>query len=675
MILRRTLLKALASTILTASAKAQSGIPGCGAGVPTTNAFGNGMGMPGGCAPGVPVTSDPLLQLLNTLKASTVWSKLTGFYVFAQPTAAAAVQNLKSPGTLDLVATNSPTFSTNVGFSGDGVSAHLLGPAFSSITGYTTNSHSAGVFSLNTQKTSSIGIMATDTSSQAFGMASADTSRQALTRSASTTSDALPAANSGICHVGYSRSAAGSYAQYTDRMKSLSSTSSVSVPSAAKLTLLRAATTYTLNQVGAAWIGAAITDAEYAALDSALETYLRRVGAYSQVRGSDGVWTWFNDPRVISISGVPVVGAITSNGSPVVLRDNATTGLTERAVLKNIMLTDDHCNPGIIRSSVTGKIVAAYNKHNDPSMFCRISSNADDVTTFAAEVDLASQIGNAGATNNFAYANFVELTGESNKLYLIFRATTSAIWTLHWATSTDGGATWGTATRLLWDGRPYWKAKANGANRIDFICNDQNPGDATYTYCNTYHFYYQGGSFFKSDGTSAGTLPLLQSGPTKIYDSQASGIDSWVWDLKIFGGNPVACFVVLNSSTDHRYHQARWNGSSWVDREICLGGGRIYSGQPQYSGGLAQDANDINTVYCSRQVDNNGNPVGSGGTFQLFKYVTADSGVTWTGTQLTFGSDNCLRPYVAEGVNYLFYFKGRYTTYLDYQTTIEKIAI
>jgi hypothetical protein len=228
---------------------------------------------------------------------------------------------------------------------------------------------------------------------------------------------------------------------------------------------------------------------------------------------------------------------------------------------------------------------------------------------------------------------------------------------------------------MLWDGRPYRKSKANGSSRIDFICNDQNPGDATYTYCNTYHFYYQGGAFFASDGTALGALPLTQAKPTKIYDSQSSGLYSWVWDLKIFSSNPVACFAVFPSTTDHRYHQARWNGSSWTDHEICAAGGYIYSGQPYYSGGIAQDPNDINTVYCSRQVDANGNPVGTGGTFQLFKYVTADNGVTWTGTQLTFGSLHCIRPYVAEGIRNLYYTYGSYTSYNVYQTTIEHLAI
>ena len=167
-------------------------------------------------------------------------------------------------------------------------------------------------------------------------------------------------------------------------------------------------------------MGVALTD-DYSVIDNALALCLTQVGAYTQRRGIDGAWTWFNDPRVILVNGSPVVGGITSNGTTFVSRDNTTTGLTERALLHNILLGDDHCNPGIIRASATGKIVTAYNKHNDPSMFSRISTNVDDVTSFAPEIDLAAQLGVNGASN-YAYANFVELTGrEQQALHVLPR--------------------------------------------------------------------------------------------------------------------------------------------------------------------------------------------------------------------------------------------------------------
>lgn len=811
-------------------------------------------------------------QLLNTVKSSTVGGKLVGLWVFAQETQESALRNQLNPGTFDLVATNGPTFAVNRGFTGDGVSMHLLGPAFTLLAqaGFSVNNMSSGVFSISEDRSASLAIAGTDTAFQPFGFLAADTSRSAGMRAGTTTTDLLPAANRGIGHVSFSRSSSGSYSGYIDRMKTTIQTSSSSIPGTPRLTYLRAATNYSTAQLAVGWIGAALTDAEYVALDDAITTYLRRVGAYTQTRGMDGIWTWFNDPRVILVSSTPVVGGITSNGSAVVGRENTTTGLIERAVLRNTLLTDDHCNPALWLRAIDSRIIAGYNRHNDAVFYTRISSAANDVTSFKTEVDIAAQLAVGGGTNNFSYANFVELPGDTasgaatnktfnsngiiggkwtldgvavtasqadlfggtnaslvtasgalaqhrfisldneafisgqpyassvyvkpgtqryvqitfpasafgstkyatydltglvvvsgstqnctaymypvgggwyrlvvvatatisatgnsmvfcwtdgsnvrspattasgtvtaigaqveqgssatplivttsaavsrpattNRLWLFFRATTGTVWTLHYSTSIDGGdTTWTPATRLLWPGRPYWKVKANGSGRIDFICNDQNPGDTTYAYCNTYHFYYRNGAFFKSDGTSAGSLPLVQSAPTKIYDGQATGFYSWVWDLKIFAGNPVACFAVFLSSMDHRYYQARWNGLAWTHKEVCAGGGRIYMAQPQYSGGIAQDPDDINVVYCSRQVDSGGNAVGMDGTFQLFKYITADGGVTWTGTQLTSGSVHCLRPYVTEGIRRLYYSRGSYTTYNLYDTTIEYLVL
>lgn len=267
-------------------------------------------------------TAQPLQQFLNRLQTSGAWSKLIVFRLYAQPTAAAGVQNIKSPGTFDTVATNSPTFTPNRGFTGDGVSAHLLGPTFTAMiaAGISVNNISAGVFSLNTAQVAAIGISATDTASQAFGFNSSDSARQAGMRVGTTTNDTLPAANSGICHIAFSRGASGSYSAFIDRMKTTVPTASVSIPGAAKHTALRAATTYNACQIAAEWIGKTLTDADYAELDDILSTYLRQVGAYTQTRGTDGAWTWFNDPRVILVNGVPVIGAITSNGTPIIAR-------------------------------------------------------------------------------------------------------------------------------------------------------------------------------------------------------------------------------------------------------------------------------------------------------------------------------------------------------------------
>ena len=68
-------------------------------------------------------------QLIDTcitaLVDGTVWSKLDALYVFAAPNAQAALLNWVNPGTFDCTAVNSPTFTADKGYTGDGVSMSL----------------------------------------------------------------------------------------------------------------------------------------------------------------------------------------------------------------------------------------------------------------------------------------------------------------------------------------------------------------------------------------------------------------------------------------------------------------------------------------------------------------------------------------------------------------------
>ena len=150
-----------------------------------------------------PPMVDPLALLQSTLVAAGVWNKLTVMYFGPQFNAVGAVQNLKNPGTFDLVPTNNPSFTPNRGFTGDGATTSLVGATFTAMAAaglFSVNDMSAGIFSLNSAQAASIAIGGTDTASQPFGFQSADSSRSAGMRSGTTTTDLIPAANSGVCH-------------------------------------------------------------------------------------------------------------------------------------------------------------------------------------------------------------------------------------------------------------------------------------------------------------------------------------------------------------------------------------------------------------------------------------------------------------------------------------------
>lgn len=64
-------------------------------------------------------------DLIGTLKAASVWSKLDVMWVLAAHDEQAGRLNWKSPGTFTLSAVNGPAFATDRGFSGNGSTSYL----------------------------------------------------------------------------------------------------------------------------------------------------------------------------------------------------------------------------------------------------------------------------------------------------------------------------------------------------------------------------------------------------------------------------------------------------------------------------------------------------------------------------------------------------------------------
>jgi hypothetical protein len=208
-----------------------------------------------------------------------------------------------------------------------------------------------------------------------------------------------------------------------------------------------------------------------------------------------------------------------------------------------------------------------------------------------------------------------------------------------------------------------------GANRFDIITNDGNPNQEVS--CSIYHFYYDAGTWKKSDGTSIGTPPFTLSQFTKVYNDPV-GNKAWPWDVQFINGKLRAVYAQFPTNTyaDHRYRYASLSGGVWTDNEICTAGTGIYpsaGGENFYSGGICLDPDDATKFYCSRQL--------SGQTHQLFRGVTTDGGLTATLTQLTFAGEKKFRPTKLSGISALSYMVGRYTAYTNYATRIQKLAV
>lgn len=405
-------------------------------------------------------------------------------------------------------------------------------------------------------------------------------------------------------------------------------------------------------------------------------TYFPRAIAWEDrgplsIRSNDlltGATTYFNDDRSIVINGTLWAGYVEANTGTIAVRRVGKGPY----ILSNRLQYDDHNDPSFLRRSSDGRIIAQYSKHAaDSTFFQRISTNPDDMTSWGAETDLGTGIG----ATLYAYANLIEVT---DGIFTFPRAQASGdtFYTWGYTKSTDQGATWATWTKLFNEPnqRSYTRVRKRAANRINIFCNDGHPGEYIPGQNSTYHLFYDAGTFKKTDGTSLGAPPYRpQSVLTKVYDATQTGVSSWIFDAaRNADTNPACVFGTFPTpSLDHRYCYGRWNGSTWVVTEICTAGGTMYvvgqEDQPYYSGGISIDQDNPSIIYCSREVGTGG-PHRNGGWFQLFKGVTADNGATWTLTQLTFGSSDNFRPWKAPGSNILTFFRGIYTTYVNYSS-------
>ncbi len=135
---------------------------------------------------------------------------------------------------------------------------------------------------------------------------------------------------------------------------------------------------------------------------------------------------------------------------------------------------------------------------------------------------------------------------------------------------------------------------------------------------------------------------------------------------------------------DHRYRYARWDGSRWHDYEIAYAGARLYAGENDYTGNIALDPADPDTVYISTNADpQTGRPLISRRDgrrhWEIFRCTTSDGGRSWHWIALTRDStfDN-IRPVVpvpegAQGA--VLWLQGVYLSYTNYDLDVVGIVL
>ena len=160
---------------------------------------------------------------------------------------------------------------------------------------------------------------------------------------------------------------------------------------------------------------------------------------------------------------------------------------------------------------------------------------------------------------------------------------------------------------------------------------------------------------------------------------------AWVSDIHLDrDGRPYVAYSIRKVSAgarperlgeDHRYRYARWSGKQRIDHQVVFAGSKLYAEEEDYTGNIALDPVDPNTVYISSNVNpTTGEPLHSRADgrrhYEIFKGTTANGGASWSWMSITADSsqDN-LRPIVPQWPGdsvALLWLRGTYRAYTEY---------
>ncbi|MCC8145478.1 MAG: polysaccharide lyase beta-sandwich domain-containing protein, partial [Bacteroidales bacterium] len=172
-----------------------------------------------------------------------------------------------------------------------------------------------------------------------------------------------------------------------------------------------------------------------------------------------------------------------------------------------------------------------------------------------------------------------------------------------------------------------------------------------------------------SDKVIAYDITLIEGKPAVLYDA--------------FKGNNVNADTDPGKTSGHTYMYAFWNGTEWKKETIINAGeglpieqytavgGKTFHANSYYAGGLCFDAIDPSIVYLSKK--------DIGGTFELYRYETADEGKTWTESEIMTADTPMdqvnIRPVSIKNVPadnpfHILWLQGTYSSPANFNTSI-----
>lgn len=219
--------------------------------------------------------------LIAGLKTDGVWSLLDLFYVLAAHDAQAARLNWLNPATFACAEVNSPTFTADQGYAGNGANSYLNTTFVPSTSATKAAQNSATIFSWS--RTSAVtaggGMIGPGTGTFAMNLVPRNTGDLFAYRINQTTTTSV-ANTDGSGLFAASRSGASATQSYRNgsTIGSAGSVASAALPSVA-LNIGRVGGGFSSVQVAAAGLGANLNGTQHAALNTRLNTYMTAIGA------------------------------------------------------------------------------------------------------------------------------------------------------------------------------------------------------------------------------------------------------------------------------------------------------------------------------------------------------------------------------------------------------------
>lgn len=403
-------------------------------------------------------------------------------------------------------------------------------------------------------------------------------------------------------------------------------------------------------------------------------TYLQQAG-----------WCWFQDPRAIIHRNKLFVGGVDGQNGDVKV---AIHDLPQRQHLSTIILherfeADDHNAPALFPRS-DGSVLAVWAKHaREKIHYFSISDTKTHTQWGERKQFVHSYDSNKGVT----YMNLYKTHGD-NTLYNFFRD--GKTYNPSYITSQNEGLSWGNPTRFIADevegrNRPYPRYVQIDNNTVGVSFTDAHPrkfGNSLY------YAEFRNGAFLNADGSKIKHIkegPLRTSEAEKIFTGSEvnfkpegfGSVPRSVWTCAMAtdqNSYPYIGYTLYLSNDDNRFRLASWNGTQWIDREIAYAGSCLYPRESSYTGLMAFDPADPNTIYISTNVDpSTGTDIR--GIHELYVATLSATDDVSTIKWQAITSDSIhpnIRPLVVIGDGYklLLWLRGPYRSFRDYATDV-----